>query len=146
MFIDCYRYTIMLQKLDSKTDKVVGLQTTHGYFKLDHKGTTKLDLRSYEKSRVKWLYFNAIKPQNPQNRAWLHAIRGPAFGSPYLHCESTLLTLLLNTFIFVGKRSCFMERQILFRQQCSRGENNVSKFAQGLTPVHQRCTGVKSIK
>ena len=92
----------MLQRLDSKSDKVVGLETTHGYFKLDENGTTKLDLRpKYEKSRVKWLYFTAIKPQNPQHRAWLHAIRGPAFGPPRLHCKSTLLR---KRFYFTGKQ------------------------------------------
>ena len=60
------------------------IETTHGYFKLDPKAPTKLDLRSYDKSRVKWLYFTAIKPKKTQRRAWLHAIRGPAFGQPRL--------------------------------------------------------------
>lgn len=63
------------------------LATTHGYFKLNEKHTTKLDLRSYVKYQVKWLYFTAIKAKNPQHRAWLHAIRGPAFGPPVFHGE-----------------------------------------------------------
>jgi hypothetical protein len=80
----------MVELVDRKTpDQVVGVETTHGYFKLDPKAETKLDLRSYDKSRVMWLYFTAIKPQNPQRRAWLHAIRGPAFGESRL-CGKTI--------------------------------------------------------
>ena len=81
-----WRYTIMVQKVyPLKPSMVVGIETTHGYFKLDLKASTKLDLRTgFEKSRVMWLYFTAFKPQNPQRRAWLHAIRGPAFGEPRL--------------------------------------------------------------
>ena len=77
----------MVETLDSNNpEKVIELKTKHGYFKLDETEKTILDLRpKYEKSRVKWLYFTAIKPQNPQHRAWLHAIRGPAFGTPQPH-------------------------------------------------------------
>ena len=75
----------MVDVLDPTTNKVTGVETTHGYFKLDQDSKTTLDLRSYEKSRVKWLYFTAIKPQYPLRRAWLHAIRGPAFGTPRLN-------------------------------------------------------------
>ena len=75
----------MLETLDPNTKKLKGLETNHGYFKLDPEGTTKLELRYYEKSHVKWLYFTAIRPNNPLHRAWFHAIRGPAFGDPYLH-------------------------------------------------------------
>jgi hypothetical protein len=68
------------------------LETNHGYFKMNAKTTTKLDLRYYDPvSRVKWLYFTAIKPSNPSRRAWFHAIRGPAFGEPYLHGNLTSL-------------------------------------------------------
>ena len=74
----------MVEDLD-KDSSVKSLETTHGYFKLDVEGHTKLDLTYYEKSHVKWLYFTAINPHNPQRRAWLHAIRGPAFGQPQLH-------------------------------------------------------------
>ncbi len=75
----------MVDILNPTTNQVNGLETNHGYFKLDEEGPTTLDLRCYDKSRVKWLYFTAIKPQNPQRRAWLHAIRGPAFGEPRIH-------------------------------------------------------------
>ncbi|XP_028408010.1 uncharacterized protein LOC114530615 isoform X2 [Dendronephthya gigantea] len=79
-----WRYTIMVEFLDGSYVK--GLETTHGYFKLDENHPTTLDLRSsYDISHVKWLYFTAITPSNPQRRAWLHAIRGPAFGSQNLH-------------------------------------------------------------
>ena len=74
----------MLDTFDSETKKV-GLETNHGYFKLNSKEETKLELRYYEKSQVKWLYFTAIRPNHPQRRAWFHAIRGPAFGNPLLH-------------------------------------------------------------
>ncbi|CAB4021685.1 Hypothetical predicted protein [Paramuricea clavata] len=77
----------MIEKLNENTNEVNGLETTHGYFKLDEKSQTKLDLRYYEKARVKWLYFTAMKPKNPQHRAWLNAIRGPAFGQPRLHAK-----------------------------------------------------------
>ena len=72
----------MVENVDSQPNQV---ETTHGYFKLDSKEQTKLDLRSYDKSRVMWLYFTAIKPKKPERRAWLHAIRGPAFGEPRLY-------------------------------------------------------------
>jgi hypothetical protein len=94
----------MVEDLDE--DSSVGsLETTHGYFKLDVEGHTKLDLTYYEKSRVRWLHFTAINPQNPQRRAWLHAIRGPAFGQPQLHGKIftviflyfNLITLYLKT-------------------------------------------------
>jgi hypothetical protein len=81
----------MIETLDKKN----GLETTHGYFKLDEKSPTKLDLRSYEKARVKWLYFTAMKPKNPQHRAWLNAIRGPAFGQPHLHGK-IILTVFIH--------------------------------------------------
>jgi hypothetical protein len=75
----------MIERLDKENDEVNGFETAHGYFKLDEESPTKLDLRYYEKARVKWLYFTATKPKNPQHRAWLNAIRGPAFGQPRLH-------------------------------------------------------------
>ena len=77
----------MVEKVDPlKPNMVVGIETTHGYFKLDLKLPTKLDLKSgFDKSRVMWLYFTAFKPQNPHRRAWLHAIRGPAFGKPRIY-------------------------------------------------------------
>ena len=75
----------MLETRDPKTQKLTGLETNHGYFKLDPREPTKLELRYYEKSRVKCLYFTAIRPKNPQRRAWFHAIKGPAFGEPLLH-------------------------------------------------------------
>ena len=66
--------------------RVKELETTHGHFKLDEKRSTNVDLRChYHKSHVKWLYFSAITPKNPQRRAWMHAIRGPAFGEPHLY-------------------------------------------------------------
>ena len=82
----------MLETLDTNTNKLKGLETNHGYFKLDTKSTTKLELRYYEKSRVKWLYFTAMRPKNP-HRAWFHAIRGPAFGDPYLHGNFTFTAI-----------------------------------------------------
>ena len=94
ILINFHRYTIMLNTVDSSNPKkVTGLETRHGYFKLNVKKSTKLDLKCYEKSRVKWLYFTAIKPQNPQHRAWLHAIRGPAFLPAHLHCKFTVDTI-----------------------------------------------------
>ena len=75
----------MVEKVDPlKPNMVVGIETTHGYFKLDLEAPTILDMRCFDKSRVMWLYFTAFKPQNPQRRAWLHAIKGPAFGEPRL--------------------------------------------------------------
>ena len=70
----------MLETVDPENKQAP--ETIHGYFKLDNEGQTILDLTSYEKPRVKWLYFTAIRPSNPQRRAWFHAIRGPAFGDP----------------------------------------------------------------
>ena len=59
------------------------LETSHGYFKLDPDRHTVLDLnQNYSLDRMKWIYFTAISPNNPQHRAWFHAIRGPAFGMP----------------------------------------------------------------
>ena len=59
------------------------LETSHGYFKLNQDYQTVLDLKnSYTLADVKWIYFTAISPTNPQHRAWFHAIRGPAFGKP----------------------------------------------------------------
>ena len=76
----------MVEVFDRTNTNVVGLEKTHGYFKLDHKHSVKLDLRlAYDKDRVKWLCFTAIKPENPSVRAWLHTIRGPAFGEPTFH-------------------------------------------------------------
>ena len=69
-----------------KTKDHQKLETSHGYFKLDPEDTTVLDLnKSYHLEDVKWIYFTAISPNNPQHRAWFHAIRGPAFGKPFLH-------------------------------------------------------------
>ena len=94
ILINFHRYTIMLSTVDSTNPKkVTGLETRHGYFKLNVENSTKLDLSVYEISRVKWLYFTAIKPQNPQHRAWLHAIRGPAFLPAHLHCKFTVDTI-----------------------------------------------------
>ena len=90
----------MVEKVDPQSPtNVVGVETTHGYFKLDPKAETKLDLRSYDKSRVMWLYFTALKPQNPQRRAWLHAIRGPAFGHPHLYGKIMALYRFLHDFL-----------------------------------------------
>ena len=76
----------MVEVLDKKNTNVARLEKTHGYFKLDDKRSMKLDLRdAYDKARVKWLYFTAIKRENPSIRAWLHTIRGPAFGEPTFH-------------------------------------------------------------
>ena len=62
------------------------LETSHGYFKLDPDNQTVLDLnKSYTLACVKFIYFTAISPNNPQHRAWFHAIRGPAFGKPFIH-------------------------------------------------------------
>ena len=75
-----FRFTIMLET------EYHQFETTHGYFKLDPDNKTVLDLsEKYELSQVKWLYFTAISPKNPQHRAWFHAIRGPAFGEPHYH-------------------------------------------------------------
>ena len=64
----------------------IKLATDHGHFKLDEKCSTIVDLTCrYDKPHVKWLYFSAITPKNPQRRAWMHAIRGPAFGKPHLY-------------------------------------------------------------
>ena len=72
-----WRYSMMV-KTESNT-----LETVHGYFKLSDSKKTVLDLHeSYVKENVKWLYFSAMKPENPMKRAWFHAIRGPAFGKP----------------------------------------------------------------
>ena len=63
------------------------LETSHGYFKLDPDNQTVLDLKkSYTLACVKYIYFTAISPNNPQHRAWFHAIKGPAFGErPFIH-------------------------------------------------------------
>ena len=75
-----WRYTIM-----SETEDNTGLETAHGYFKLQTKGVTILNLsNAYEIKRVKWLYFVVIDPVNPMRRAWFNAIKGPAFGMPIL--------------------------------------------------------------
>ena len=80
----------MIEKVDQLKGKII--ETTHGYFKLDKEEKTKLDLRSdFDKSRVMWLYFTAFKPQNPQRRAWLHAIEGPAFGERRLRGKVIVL-------------------------------------------------------
>ena len=80
MLTDVYRYTIMYETSDRK------LATAHGYFKLDPKVQITLDLdKTYKVENVKWIYFTAISPYNPQHRAWFHAIRGPAFGKPRMN-------------------------------------------------------------
>ncbi len=74
------RYTIMYETPENK------LETSHGYFKLDPDHQTELNLtQSYILEHVKWIYFTAISPKNPQRRSWFHAIRGPAFGKPTFH-------------------------------------------------------------
>ena len=63
------------------------LETVHGYFKLSDSQKTVLDLsKSYDKQRLKWLYFTAIHQDNPMRRAWFNTIQGPAFGEP--QCDS----------------------------------------------------------
>ncbi|CAB4012723.1 Hypothetical predicted protein [Paramuricea clavata] len=82
-----WRYTIMREMPGNK------LETSHGYFKLDPDQVTVLDLNeTYILAHVKWIYFTAISPRNPQHRAWFHAIRGPAFGKPSFHAKCAELT------------------------------------------------------
>ncbi|XP_028403682.1 uncharacterized protein LOC114526311 [Dendronephthya gigantea] len=77
-----WRYTIMVQTKDHT------VETSHGYFKLSPDHTTVLDLtKTYHLEDVKFIYFTAISPKNPQHRAWFHAIRGPAFGNPWFHAK-----------------------------------------------------------
>ncbi|XP_028408011.1 uncharacterized protein LOC114530616 [Dendronephthya gigantea] len=80
-----WRYTIMHEYVNEES--VMKLKTDHGYFKLDEKNSTHVDLSCYDKPHVKWLYFSAITPKNPQRRAWMHAIKGPAFGDPHLYAR-----------------------------------------------------------
>ena len=90
----------MVEILESS--HVKELETTHGYFKMDEEQPTTLNLRpNYDKSHVKWLYFTAMTTSNPQRRAWLHAIRGPAFGRQNLHGEEYMY---VNFFLAVRNR------------------------------------------
>jgi hypothetical protein len=80
------------------------LETSHGYFKLDPDQVTVLDLnKTYILAHVKWIYFTAISPTNPQHRAWFHAIRGPAFGKPSFHGKYYIQSL----FLFLIGQQCY---------------------------------------
>lgn len=72
-----WRFTMQYIKDDNT------FETVNGYFKMDTHHPTRLNLSdNFDKSRVKWIMFSAIRDDNPQRRAWFNPIRGLAFGSP----------------------------------------------------------------
>ena len=52
-----------------------------GYFKLDEKHRTKIDLRDFvDENELAWIRVQGYDMKNPQRRAWFQAIKGPMFG------------------------------------------------------------------
>ena len=73
-----WKYELQLTTDDSSTEV-----TVHGYFKLESKTKTQLDLSSkYNKKNLKWIRFTSFEPGSPQQRAWFIPIKGMAFGKP----------------------------------------------------------------
>jgi len=71
-----WKYTIQRVVNDNEEE------TVHGYFNLDEKKKTCLDLTNFEKTSVKWIRFTCFEPGSPQQRAWFLPIQGLAFGKP----------------------------------------------------------------
>ena len=62
----------------TKTNKI---ECHRGYFKLDEKNRTTIDLRGFvDEKELAWIRIQGYDTKNPQRRAWFQAIQGPMFG------------------------------------------------------------------
>ena len=70
-----WQVTYELHKADSNT-----IEYYRGYFKLDEKRRTTIDLTSVNDKELAWIRIQGYDTKNPQRRAWFQAIQGPMFG------------------------------------------------------------------